>query len=83
MLLIDEVSLNEKVRRGQYTVKGDEWFLQGHFPDNPIVPGVILCEMLAQSCCLLFKDSIRGRIPLFASIQNAKFKSVVRPGEHY
>jgi 3-hydroxyacyl-[acyl-carrier-protein] dehydratase len=82
MLLIDEVSLNEKGQAvGKYTVKGDEWFLQGHFPDNPIVPGVILCEMLAQSCCILFKDSIRGRIPLFASIQNAKFKSVVRPGD--
>ncbi|MFR2155681.1 MAG: 3-hydroxyacyl-ACP dehydratase FabZ family protein [Evtepia gabavorous] len=46
-----------KIAHGQYRVKGDEWFLQGHFPDAPVVPGVILCEILAQSAGILMQDS--------------------------
>lgn len=80
MLLIDEVTLDENgLARARYEVRGDEWFLQGHFPGNPIVPGVILCEMLAQACCLLFKEYINGQTPLFAGLENVKFKGIVRP----
>ena len=44
MLLIDEANLlDEATAEGFYTVRGDEFFLQGHFPNNPVVPGVILC----------------------------------------
>ena len=56
MLLLDEVVVEEGRAIGKYTVKGDEFFLQGHFPGNPIVPGVIHCEMIAQTAVALLPD---------------------------
>jgi len=81
MLLIDEAVLEEGKARGRYTVRGDEWFLDGHFPGNPVVPGVILCEILAQSACVLLDNEIRdGATPYFTGITSAKFKAPVKPG---
>lgn len=67
MLLVDEAYLNDDgTATGYYTVKGDEYFLCGHFPGNPVVPGVILCEIMAQSSCLLFKDKMTdGALPFY------------------
>ncbi|MCD8206837.1 MAG: beta-hydroxyacyl-ACP dehydratase, partial [Bacteroidales bacterium] len=81
MLLIDELELDaEGVAHGKYTIKEDEFFCRGHFPGNPIVPGVIQCEIMAQSCALLIKDLIKGRTTLYTSIDNVRFKNIVKPG---
>ena len=82
MLLVDEIEIDEqKVAHAKYHVTGDEYFLMGHFPDDPIVPGVILCEMMAQSCALLMLDDLIGNIPLYRGIDNVKFKNSVVPGD--
>ena len=61
MLLVDEAEKkDENSCRGSYTVKGDEWFLQGHFPGKPTVPGVVLCEMMGQACAVILADKVQG-----------------------
>ena len=81
MLLLDEVNINEHGEAvGKYTVKGDEFFLQGHFPGNPIVPGVIQCEMIAQTAVALIPDS-KGATPMYTGLNNVKFKNPLLPGD--
>lgn len=81
MLLADEINIIDGVAIGKYTVRGDEFFLQGHFPDNPVVPGVILCEMMGQAACLLIDKEPGSFIPFFTGMNNVKFKNMVRPGD--
>ncbi len=82
MLLLDEVQESDGVAIGHYKVRGDEFFLDGHFPGNPVVPGVILCEILAQSACVLMKDVMTGgKLPVYTGLNNVKFRSPVRPGD--
>lgn len=82
MLLVDEVELQEGKAHGKCHIKGDEYFLQGHFPGNPVVPGVILCEMMAQSACvLLAAGASEGMTPFFTSLDKVKFRGQVKPGD--
>ena len=84
MLLIDEAVKNEDgTATAQYTVRGDEYFLQGHFPNNPIVPGVIQCEMMAQSACMLFADELskEDALAVYTGIDKVRFRHMVTPGD--
>lgn len=82
MLLLDDVENREGTAVGHYTVRGDEFFLKGHFPDNPIVPGVILCEILAQSACVLLQEAMdKGKLPVYTGLDHVKFRSPVKPGD--
>lgn len=82
MLLLDEVENQDGVAIGHYKVRGDEFFLQGHFPGKPMVPGVILCEILAQSACVLMKDAMsENTLPVYTGLNHVKFRSPVKPGD--
>ena len=82
MLLLDDVENRDGTAIGHYSVRGDEFFLQGHSPENPIVPGVILCEILAQSACVLMADVMTdGKLPVYTGLNNVKFRNSVRPGD--
>lgn len=82
MLLLDTAVRQEEWAVGTYTVRGDEFFLDGHFPGNPVVPGVILCEILAQSACVLLKENTEtGKLPVYTGLDRVRFRSPVRPGD--
>ena len=82
MLLLDEAEKSEEEALGRLRIRGDEWFLQGHFPGNPVVPGVIQCEILAQSVCVLLAGAMsEDKTPLYTGLNNVKFKNPVRPGD--
>lgn len=84
-LLIDEITEIDwgKSATGIKHVKGDEYYFQGHFPGNPIMPGVLIVESMAQvmAVTILGLDEYKGKIGLFAGIDSAKFKCIVKPGD--
>lgn len=84
-LLVDRVLEMEAGKRivAQKNVSVGEWFFQGHFPDYPIMPGVLIVEALAQAgaILLLSEESSKGRLPLFAGINDCRFRAQVRPGD--
>jgi 3-hydroxyacyl-[acyl-carrier-protein] dehydratase len=84
-LLIDEVlemEVGQRVKARKYIKAEDFWF-KGHFPEKPVVPGVLMVEMLAQAgaVCILSKDEYKGKIAFFGSIDKAKFRRMVVPGD--
>lgn len=84
-LLIDRISamdLQEKTITAWKAVSGDEWFFQGHFPSNPVMPGVLIVEAMAQAGCvlLLSDEKHRGKTAYFAGIQKMRFHKKVQPG---
>lgn len=85
MLLVDEiVRCADQSIHCRKTFRPDEYFLQGHYPENPIVPGVILCECGMQTGAVLLAqlvDTPENRVPVATRIQDVKFKQVVRPND--
>ena len=85
-LFIDECEILEKGKKGiaSRVFKDDEYFFQGHFPGNPIVPGVIIVEALAQTAGVIVSASLteyNEKSVLFTSINKAKFRKPVFPNE--
>jgi len=83
MLLLDEiVEWEEKRIVCQKKFQPDEWFFQGHYPDFPIVPGVILCEAAMQAgAVLLSKHELGEGLPVAGRLNDVKFKRMIRPGD--
>ena len=84
-LLLDEVvELEPGVRcHARRTLRADEFWFAGHFPGNPIMPGVLVVEALAQAGVVtaLSQEEAQGKLVLFAGIDKVRFKRVVRPGD--
>src|SRR5437764_11321914 len=84
-LLIDEViELTPGVGAvARKEVRPDEWYLAGHFPGRPVMPGVLIVEALAQTgaVAVLSEEDNRGRLALFAGIDDTRFKRIVKPGD--
>ena len=84
-LLVDTIEELEPGVRGvgKKCVTYDEYYFRGHFPEEPVMPGVLIVEALAQTgaVAILGKDENRGKTAYFASINSAKFKRKVVPGD--
>ena len=84
-LFLDEVLELDPGRRvvARKRVRPDEWFFAGHFPGRPIMPGVIMVEALAQAgaVAVLAEEENRGKLALFAGIDELRFKRIVEPGD--
>ncbi|MBL6629299.1 MAG: 3-hydroxyacyl-ACP dehydratase FabZ [Ilumatobacteraceae bacterium] len=79
---IDEIVPGESAR-GRWRLTGDEWFFSGHFPGRPTLPGVLMCEAIAQvgALAVLADERFTGRLPLFGGIDSARFRRQVVPGD--
>jgi 3-hydroxyacyl-[acyl-carrier-protein] dehydratase len=84
-LLIDEVLELEPGERvvARKRVRDDEWYLRGHFPGRPVMPGVLIVEAMAQTgaVAVLSEEENKGRLALFAGIDDTRFKRIVEPGD--
>lgn len=84
-LLVDRVVEMEPGKRavGLKNVTVNEPFFPGHFPEYPVMPGVLIIEALAQvaAVCVLSLEEYRGKLPLFAGIDAARFRRQVVPGD--
>ncbi|PFE05339.1 3-hydroxyacyl-[acyl-carrier-protein] dehydratase FabZ [Bacillus cereus] len=84
-LLVDRILEIEEGKRavGIKNVTANEECFNGHFPEYPVIPGVLIVEALAQvsAVIMLMKDENRGKIGLFAGIDRCRFKKQVHPGD--
>ncbi|HUF98823.1 MAG TPA: 3-hydroxyacyl-ACP dehydratase FabZ [Ilumatobacter sp.] len=69
--------------RGVWRLTGDEWFFAGHFPGRPTLPGVLMCEAIAQvgALAVLADERYTGKLPLFGGLDGARFRRQVGPGD--
>jgi 3-hydroxyacyl-[acyl-carrier-protein] dehydratase len=84
-LLVDRILEIEEGKRavGIKNVSANEEFFNGHFPDYPVMPGVLIVEALAQvgAVAMLKQEENRGRLAFFTGIDNCRFKKQVKPGD--
>jgi 3-hydroxyacyl-[acyl-carrier-protein] dehydratase len=68
---------------GSWSLTGDEWFFPGHFPGRPTLPGVLMCEAIAQlgAVVALTDQRFAGKLPLFGGLDGARFRRQVGPGD--
>ena len=84
-LFVDRISALDigKSAIGHWKLHGDEWFFPGHFPGRPTLPGVLMCEAIAQvgAYAVLSDPAYSGKLPLFGGIDGARFRKQVVPGD--
>jgi 3-hydroxyacyl-[acyl-carrier-protein] dehydratase len=84
-LFVDELTALEPgvSATGRWTLTGDEWFFAGHFPGRPTLPGVLMCEAIAQvgAIAVLTDRRFAGKLPLFGGLDGARFRRQVSPGD--
>src|SRR6187200_3018430 len=84
-LFVDEVVelVPGQSARGAWNLTGEEWFFAGHFPGRPTLPGVLMCEAIAQlgAIAVLTDERGAGRLPLFGGLDGARFRRQVGPGD--
>jgi 3-hydroxyacyl-[acyl-carrier-protein] dehydratase len=86
-LLVDRITecVPGEYTKGYKNLTMNEEFFQGHFPGNPIMPGVLQLEAMAQCAApiLLKLPQFEGKLALYAGVENARFKNIVRPGDKF
>lgn len=84
-LFVDEVTALTPGESGSglWRLTGDEWFFGGHFPGRPTLPGVLMCEAIAQmgAIAVLTDERFAGKLPLFGGLDSARFRRQVGPGD--
>lgn len=84
-LLVDELleMTPGESARAVWRITGDEYFFPGHFPGRPTLPGVLMCESIAQvgACAVLADERFAGKLPLFGGLDKARFRRQVVPGD--
>jgi 3-hydroxyacyl-[acyl-carrier-protein] dehydratase len=84
-LLVDEILELVPGKRvvGRREIRADDWWFPGHFPERPVMPGVLTVEAIAQAgaVAVLAAEANRGKMPFFAGIDDCRFKRIVEPGD--